>query len=421
MLDGRISTPEIPLVSVSEQSRNLLNKVLNTWWESDTQFPSFAAAYPSYQQAHYEKQLSHLINGLIHELKHLPQSGAAQEELQERLQDNAIAFIQDAFGFEDHLIHFLKSSGLLQAAQTFARMARQFDPSISGEDIYQASRNVMSMNFIQLLMNRPVEVTPAVFAYSMLYPYTNNYLDDPGISPDTKRAFNLRFQRRLEGEKIHSTNAQEELISSLVDMIEGQFPRQQYPQVWESLLVIHVAQARSLKLVAPRAAPYEVDVLGISFEKGGASVLADGYLVAGTMTDEEMAFTYGYGAFTQLMDDLEDVRQDQKEGRMTIFSQCGQRWMLDAITNRMIHFGRSVLDQIRVLDSPNTEPLRELIARGLDPILINTIGRAAPLYSRAYLRALESHMPLRFSALRKERRKLDRHKVSLSSLVNLWI
>jgi len=37
-----------------------------------------------------------------------------------------------------------------------------------------------------------------------------------------------------------------------------------------------MAQARSLKLVAPEASPFELDVVGISCEKGGTSVLADG-------------------------------------------------------------------------------------------------------------------------------------------------
>ena len=35
------------------------------------------------------------------------------------------------------------------------------------------------------LLGLPVEVTPAVFAYSMLYPYTDNYLDDPAIPRTT--------------------------------------------------------------------------------------------------------------------------------------------------------------------------------------------------------------------------------------------
>ena len=103
----------------------------------------------------------------------------------------------------------------------------------------------------------------------------------------TKLAFNHRFQRRLQGEDVRPANAYEATISQLVGMIESQWDRARYPQVYESLLAIHAAQARSLGLVAPGASPYELDVLGISFEKGGTSVLADGYLVAGWLTPEQ--------------------------------------------------------------------------------------------------------------------------------------
>ncbi len=37
------------------------------------------------------------------------------------------------------------------------------------------------LDVLQLLLGIPVRVTPAIFAYSMLYPYGDNCLDDPAI------------------------------------------------------------------------------------------------------------------------------------------------------------------------------------------------------------------------------------------------
>jgi hypothetical protein len=68
--------------------------------------------------------------------------------------------------------------GFLEATTAFARMARRFDPAITSAEIYQAARNVWTANFLQLLLGMPVRVTPAIFAYSMLYPYSDNYLDE---------------------------------------------------------------------------------------------------------------------------------------------------------------------------------------------------------------------------------------------------
>ena len=63
------------------------------------------------------------------------------------------------------------------------------------------------------------------------------------------------------------------------------------------------AQCRSLELLHRTASPYEVDVLGISLEKGGTSVLADGYLVAGSLTRPQAELAFGFGAYLQIVDD----------------------------------------------------------------------------------------------------------------------
>jgi hypothetical protein len=310
---------------------------------------------------------------------------------------------------------------MLEANLEFARMARRFDPRISGDDIYQAGRNVMTANFIQLLLNRPVEVTPSIFAYSMLYPYTDNYLDDPAVSRATKAAFNRRFQLRLQGEKVLPENPQEAVINQLVEMIEGQWERARYPQVYESLLAIHAAQGRSLGLAVPGASPFELDVLGVSFEKGGTSVLADGYLVAGDLTIEQARVLFGYGAFTQLMDDLEDIPQDQQENSASVFSLTAGRWPLDGLTNRFFHFGRAVFNDLDAFQSRAAPDLEGLIARSIDPVLVDTVSRAWKHYSPAYLREMERHSSFRFEALRKAREKLARQKVDVGKLVDSFI
>ncbi len=416
----RIREEALPLsqgTGVAEMVKDLLQYNLKVWWSCGRSLPAFKVTYLPGEQAQKEKQLEKLANGLITELKHIPPEAGQRKAWQERLRPGMIDFARSALNLEQRHLEFIESSGMMEASQEFARMARQFDPNIKAEDIYQAARNVMTMNFIQLLAGLPVEVTPSVFAYSMLYPYTDNYLDDPTVSPTTKLAFNHRFQRRLQGEEVRPANANEATISQLVGMIEGQWDRARYPQVYESLLAIHAAQARSLELVAPGASPYDLDVLGISFEKGGTSVLADGYLVAGTLTPEQARLVFGYGAFTQLMDDLEDIQQDQREGRMTLFSQTARQWPLDGLTNHFFHFGRVLFEDMSAFHSQSASALAELIAISIDPVLIDTVGRAGKYYSKEYLRELERHLAFRFAPLQKQREKLSRQKIGAGSLI----
>jgi hypothetical protein len=400
---------------------SLLQHYTRLWWSCERDFPSFNQNLNAEEHSANEKMLDNLSDGLIYELKHI-QPAKENRQLQiNRIKMHGKQFASRVFDLEQRHLDFIEESKLLEAAQEFARMARAFDPKLRAEEIYQAGRNVMTMNLIQLLFDLPVEVTPSVFAYSMLYPYTDNYLDSQDVSQTTKLAFNHRFQRRLAGDAVHSTNLHEAMINSLIAMIEDQWDRSRYPKVYDSLLAIHAAQVKSLGLVAPGASPYELDVLGISFEKGGTSVLADGYLVAGQLTTEQAALLFGYGCFTQLMDDLEDMETDLCEGQMTIFSQTAHHWSIDYISNRLFHFGHAIFSDLRAFPSPTGIPLKEIMDRAINPLLIDSISRLGPLYSKGYLTRLEGHFPFRFAAVRKQCDKLSRHKITLERVFETFV
>jgi hypothetical protein len=142
-------------------------------------------------------------------------------------------------------------------------------------------------------------------------------------------------------------------------------------------------------------------VLDLSFAKGGTSVLADGYLVSGSLNEAQREYTYGHGIFAQLLDDMEDIGQDRQAGRLTVYTQPDAHQPLDALANRTFHFGRNVLMRLVCFDVD--ESIRELIRRGADLLLIDAIGRMDRFYSPAYLRELEAHSPFRFSFLNQQR------------------
>lgn len=406
---------------VSEAVQNLLSRFTDLWWNCDTNLPGLGRSYSIREQLVKGRELEKQINRLMAELRRPPQNEIERIGIQERIGELLVLLAKSTLDLENQDIEAIRSYGFAEIVLEFARMARSFDPQVSTENIYQASRNVWSMNIMQLLLGLPVQMTPSIFAYSMLYPYSDNYLDDPTIPLETKLAFNERFWRRLAGEDITPANRHERFISDLIGLIEGQFERSRHPQVFESLKAIHSAQARSLDLLRRNASPYEVNILSVCFEKGGTSVLADGYLVAGALTPEEQELMFFYGVFTQLMDDLEDIRQDLKEGRMTVFSQTAGHWPLDAVTNRMIHFGHHLLERLDRVDQPAASPFQRLIKKCLDPLLIASAGEGSSFYTRAYLRELETHIPVQFNFLQKQRRKFGRMNASIIDVVGAFV
>ncbi len=401
-IDQCISTA--PVVALPLQGH--LERWTAEWWADNAATPAWGPAYTPAAQRACEAEVERFLKAVAAELRRRPAGEAGRAAAQARLLQAAERLAGPLLGIDGDMLRALAQSGLTDAAAEFVRQARRFDPALRPEDIYQASRNVWTMNAVQLILGQPVCMTPAIFAYSMLYPYTDNFLDDPGIAAGAKRAFAERFGRRLAGEDVAPADAGEARIHSLVGMVEGQFPRPEHPQVYASLLAIHEAQTRSVALLGQGAAPGAADVLAITFEKGGASVVADGYLVAGAVTDAQADFLFGYGALTQLLDDLEDVTQDRRAGLATVFSQRAGHVPLDEATARMLHLGARLLGRLEALRAPQAEPLCRVMARGLQPALIATAGRAARLHSPDYRRALEAHAPCRFAFVDRVSKRL---------------
>jgi hypothetical protein len=377
---------------------------IDLWEENhigEAGLPDLGTPYPPNVQARNEKSLLQFLGEVDGTVSDPPHSREEARAAQARLGAAFRRLAEEALGFTAGQLDLLPSQAFSDVSEEFVRRARAFDARLSGADIYQAGRNAWTANGLQWLSGLPVQISPSILAYSLLYPYTDNYLDDPAIPVAAKLAFNERLRRRLAGEGLAPANSYEQVIFDLVRMIESEYSRPDHPAIFESLLAIHDAQAQSLHLLRRAAAPGEVDVQRLSFYKGGTSVLADGYLVSEGLDESQRAYTYGHGIFAQLLDDMEDVESDSRAGRLTLYSQAAGHEPLDALANRTFHFGRKILMGLDFFEVD--ESVRELIRRGADLLLIDTIGQMDRYYSAAYLRELETYSPFRFSFLKEQR------------------
>jgi hypothetical protein len=413
------------LASLSDKSAFTVSELnqayIDLWWQLDTDAPVLEAAYSLREKFPREKAIETFLNDLVKDLSDTPRTRIELQSARERIVQRARLLGVSAFGFREHELAVIERNHFAETAINFVEKSRQFDPDISAEDIFQGGRNAWSMNLLQYVMGQPIEVTPAILAYSLMYPYSDNYLDDPTLSTETKMDFSMRFGRRLVDTSVQPVNAIEEKIFDLVSMVESQYDHQHYPQVWESLVAIHIAQTRSLALLSRPISPYEAaDVLDISFEKGGTAVLADGYLVAGNLTPAQQDFLYGYGVFTQLMDDQEDIQQDWESGQTTIFSQTARAWPLDAVTNRLFSLGHVVQDKMDCFDAPGIDHFRSLLRRAIDLLLVDAAGRHYRFYTRSYLKQIETYLPYRFSFIRRLRKRMARRQLSLGTLIGVF-
>ncbi len=294
----------------------------------------------------------------------------------------------------------------VDSTRRFLQAARDFDPDLGLASAYQALRNVWIMNSLQFDLGLAVEHTDAIFAYSMVYPYLDNLLDDARTAEAGKLAFVVRLRSWLEGSAQAAGSPREEKLLCLVRLIESQFPRSAFPGVYESLLAIYNAQVRSLLQQRPGAAPTPEDILSISLEKGGTSVLADGYLVAGALRPEDEAFCFGFGTFLQLADDLQDIAEDSRCGHRTLFSTGETGAPLDATALQLESYLAAVLERARRGATPSRSALCDAIGGGLALMFRESVGKQPGYFRGAFVRRAKRAFPLRFSYLRKLRRRL---------------
>jgi hypothetical protein len=257
-----------------------------------------------------------------------------------------------------------------------------------------------------------------VTAYSLLYPYTDNYLDDPTVGRALKRAFNRRLRLWLSGESAPPATEREGKVYELVRLIERNVPRATAPDLYASLRAIHDAQCRSLRLRRERR-PAEGEVLAVTFEKGGTSVLADAYLAVGKLDPAQVEFAFGWGVFLQLADDLQDLAEDGSAGIATPFSQAAGRVALDGLTSRLLGFGDAVLVRLDGFREEQLGPLKHLIRDSASSMVVGAAGAARGFYTPAYFADLERRSRFRFSYLDRCRSSFLRSSGRLGRLVEL--
>lgn len=416
-----INTNSDVVGSFTEMTEGFLNECTNIWWEDQNSGATFQNEYSHSHQKSNEILLDNMTTSLLKHCNQIPVSEGERKRWKQDFFPGIIETAVEIFNFKSEHIEFIESRGFIDAMEDFCRQARKFDPQITGDDLYQAGRNIVTANLIQVLLGLPVRVTPSLFAYSMLYPYTDNYLDDNSIPHEKRIGFNRRFLDRLKGNAIEISNSHEDSISRLIGMIESEWDRDKYPEIYESLLSIYQAQCLSMRLVSAGLSPYERDVLGISFLKGGTSVMTDGYLAAGTLTKKQARALFRFGAFTQLMDDMEDIRDDANDQRASLFTLTTRSWQLDGLFERFCNFGKLVITNLNAFQGEDVPLISDLMRTCIDPILLNMAAQSQDFFSHGYIRALETHMPVSFTCVNRQRSKLSRHKLNATAIMEVFL
>ena len=172
------------------------------------------------------------------------------------------------------------------------------------------------------------------------------------------------------------------------------------------MLAIHAAQERSIAQLKNGGHATDAEVLEISCEKGGTSVLADAFLAGGKLSEAEARFAFDWGVLLQLGDDLQDLRDDLRRQSATLFTRAVRRGgPLDALVNQLLAFSARVAAGMD--DLPHATPtLRTLLPMSWRSLIVEAVADLRQFFTRRFLGELERTSPFRLKFLRKRHQRL---------------
>ncbi|MGO8931814.1 MAG: hypothetical protein ACLQU3_33585 [Limisphaerales bacterium] len=408
---------EVEQQAFDRRTQGYAAKCAAFWAEASATSSGFGATVDLTAKLEREHRADRYVEEMEARLRRCPASPARRAVWRQDLLDAVRRIAGDYLEGNAEGLDRLFTAEALEATRQFIRQARAFAPAITDQNLFQALRNLWVTHSVQLFLRSPITLSPALFAYSMLYPWTDNCLDDLRLDRAAKLAFGDWLTIRLSGAKVPPRDLHAEQVCRLVGMIERLYPRAEFPEAYLSLQAIHHAQMRSLDQQETARTWDEQSLLNLSIAKGGASVLTDACLVRGWLTDDEAEFMFAYGVLLQLMDDLQDLCDDLANRHMTIFTRQTGLGPLDEVTVRLWAFTQKVLWVFSRFASAQPRSLKSLIQDNLRLLLVQTVARNHEFYTPDFVMRVEASSPVRFSYLAGQEKTLaGRYSQVLASI-----
>lgn len=377
------------------------------WEKQPDQFPDFLRENPnifSKTESRQKKENEALVQEFTHKiqkkLRQKPERKEQQEQWEQNLEQDFMAFLARekilnlSEWMSPELLHEFK-----RETKHFTDRVRAFDETLTPAQIWQALRNYFIYAMIVNMQGKEQNAGNPILAYSLLYPYTDNYIDDDRIAKPEKERYNQMIALKLKGEMTIPQNVLEEKTCRLLDMILTAYENPAKKEIAETLL--QLLQAQNCSIGQQKASVTEEQILEISMWKGSTSVLADYLFATADWTEYEKSFYLKFGFLLQLVDDLQDIEEDQKSGSHTLMTEAERRHGLEQCVNRLLWFTWNV---IREFD-PINPGLKDFVLKYCVEISLLTAAMRPQFFSKKYLKALEPYLPFSLEFIKKMKKQ----------------
>lgn len=378
-------------------------EMIPLWDSMPETFPEFIKETEKSIKTENEAYLNEFLSGMQKKMTRFPTKKSEQIVWKREMEK-----ILKCFLAEEKILGILAILGdelyasFERETKHFIKKVRNYDEHLEMEDIWQAMRNYFIYAMITDFQGKEQNCSDPAFAYSLLYPYTDNFIDSSEKSTEQKTHFNRMIETVLMGEPYHTEDELEEKTCQLLLLIQNSYDLKRRKEISELLLFMLEAQKESIcqqkgEKAEDRQELSEEKILKISAYKGSISVLNDYILAEENPCPEEAEFYLKFGFILQLSDDLQDIAEDKKEGSHTIMTRAEESNRLEQTVNRFLHFTYQVMESF----APRNPCLMEFAMKNCLLMILSTIITNAEYFSTEYLEQVEKYLLFSGTFLRK--------------------
>lgn len=371
-----------------------LTTIKNQWLESDASFPDFLIKISTETKLQNEQYMQKMKDDFHKQFDKFPRFPFRRKKWKQEtftMINNALT--QETIIGINHVMNQEDLDNFQNELNDFLRTVRKFAPELSFDGIGQATRNYVVYYMFKQLNQLHSGLSNACFGYSMLYPFTDNYIDSNQFSSKEKAQYNQMIRDKIKGNKVSPNSYHQQKTCDLLQAIESDYPRNYSSTIYTLLTMMLDAQEDSIRQQSKNVVLTLEERLNISLYKGGISVLIDQFFVKNEITETELNFYLGFGFFLQLADDLQDIKEDSMQGNQTIFTYHLEYENIENITNKMFHF----IHQLSASYSAPSPRFLNFLLTNCYQLMYLSIIRSKEFFSKEYLNKLETFLPFHFA------------------------
>lgn len=373
---------------------NYLTAIKDKWHASSDSFPDFLSEVDKESKTQNEQYIQTVSDNFQKQLKKFSRISIGRKKWVRRTLHMIDTILREEtiIGIHDFMSQQTLDS-FKEELKDFLIHVRKFAPELSFEGIGQAVRNYVVYAMFKEINQIKSGFSMAGFGYSMLYPFTDNYIDSKNYSNEQKIEYNQVIRDKLMGKEVYPKTLHQQKTCELLQAIESDYPRTTDSTIFTLLLMMLEAQEDSIRQQNKNLPLTIEERLDISLYKGGISVLIDRFFVDKEITEDDLHFYLGFGFFLQLADDLQDIKEDSRQLNQTIFTvdlYCGQK---EKIVNKMLHFIHQIMEAYQ---AENYE-FKNFILYNCYQLIYFSVIRNKEFFSKEYLDILESFLPITYS------------------------